>query len=513
MIKKIIQTLKSCYFFWKELLLTENKKKFIETNSNKLTMQAIVLLSSVLVVFIFYSCMKPVVRGTCRIVLQSEDNSLANMGGKVVGVEARRVTTGTTLREIRAIGTLKANAEVIIKSEIAGKIAEILFTEGTEVEKGQILIKFEDDIYKAEKDKCEAEYTLKKSEFDRVEKLYKQKVGSQKVYDEALGQMGVAKAQLNSAIGQLKRTVIKSPFSGTIGIMKGSAAPGNIIQQHTELVDIVDNSLVKVEFLVPAKFIEDIAVGQSVEITVDAFKDTIFSGTVDAIDSEVNQRNHSILVRAIISNKSGRLKHGMSANVKLITGEKSDVVLIDEDALDRIGSTEVVWIIDPKGRAYLKQVITGAKDVNGVEIVAGLAKGDIVVVSGQLKLTDGVKTRILNTDFEGDTTTSDKEDKTGDSKDSDETKEPEDKTKVEEAASEPTKDDKEDKTTEDSKDSDKTKELENKVKVEEPASKSSKAEPKEDSENKDKPIKKSFGDSVKSLLDKIFKPANKVGSK
>ncbi len=342
--------------------------------------------------------MKPAVKGVCRIILQSDESMMEGGMDKLSGVEARRAAIGTTLREVKSIGTLKANAEVVIKSEIPGKISEILFVEGTNVKKGDDLIKFENDLYKSEKEKNEAEYILKKSEFERMEKLYKQNVGSRKTYDEAFAQMQAAKAQLDSANFQFSKTVIKAPFDGLIGIMKGSVSPGNIVQQQTEMVYIVDNSMVRVEFTVPAKYIEDVAVGQNVEITVDAFKDRVFSGAVDAIDSEVDPRNHSILVRAIIPNKNGNLKHGMFSNVKLVTGEKNDVVLVDEDSLDREGAIEFVWVIDDKGRAYRKRVLTGAKDVNGVEILAGLKAGDIVVVTGQLKLTEGCKTKILNKD-------------------------------------------------------------------------------------------------------------------
>jgi membrane fusion protein (multidrug efflux system) len=340
--------------------------------------------------------MKPAVRGVCRLVLQTEED-MPDMRGRVIGIEAKKAVLGTTQREVKAIGVLKSNAEVVIKTELpSGKISEISFTEGADVVKDQILIKFEDSYYKAEKERHEAEYIMRKGEFERVKKLYTQKAGTQKTYDEALAAVTAAKAQLDSAIFQLSKTVIKAPFNGAIGILKGSATPGNIVQQHTELVTIVDNSVVKVEFMVPVRYIEDIAVGQSVEISVDAFKGRTFSGTVDAIDSEVDMKNHSIMVRAVIQNKSGALRHGMFASVRLVTGEKSNVVMVDEDALDREGSIEFVWVIDEKGRAYRKRVLTGAKDVSGVEILAGLKEGEIVVITGQLKLTDGSLTKILN---------------------------------------------------------------------------------------------------------------------
>jgi membrane fusion protein (multidrug efflux system) len=393
-INKTKEFLKSSVLFWKNFLVAKDKKEYMFANMAFFNKQIIVLLASLLSIFIMHNAMKPVVRGACRFVLQSGEAGLLDFESRVVGVEAQKVKVGTIAKQVRSIGVLKANAEVAIKSEIAGKLKEILFVEGGEVEKDQVLIKFEDEGYKASKEKYEAAYTLAKAEHDRMKKLYDQKVGALKDYDKAVAQMNEAKAQLAEAEYQLSKTEIKAPFTGTIGIMKVNT--GNIVQQHTELVSIVDNSSVKVEFTVPAKYIENVAVGQSVEVTVDSFGDRKFSGTVDAVDSELDTKNHSILVRAVVPNPSGVLKHGLFANVILVTGEKSGVLLIDEDAIYREGSIELVWIIDAKGRAYTRRILTGAKEVNGVEVLAGLKENEMVVTAGHLKLTDGLKVKILN---------------------------------------------------------------------------------------------------------------------
>ena len=459
MLSKIKDILKSCFLFWKAFVLNSDKKKFLQKNQSAFKTQLIVLLATLFASFVLYSSLRPAVRGTCRIILQSDNDSLDVGMGRIAGVEAKRAVLGTTLREIKSIGTLKANAEVVIKSEIAGKISEILFTEGSEVKKGDTLIKFEDDLYKAEKGKYEAEYILAKSEYERVDSLYKKNVGSKKAYDEAYAKMQASKAQLESANAQLNRTIIKAPFDGVIGILRGSATPGNIVQQQTELVYLVDNSTVRVEFTVPAKYVDDIAVGQNVEITVDAFKDRVFSGTVDAIDSEIDTRNHSVLVRAIIPNKAGNLKHGMFANVNLVTGEKSDVILIDEDALLREGAIEYVWIIDEKGRAYRKRILSGAKNANGVEVLAGLKAGEIVITTGQLKCTEGGKTKILNKEEFDESTkefesTSKKTIKESDETNDKETKKAEGVTEDSKSQEENAKDEKTDKVKEEEKVSD-----------------------------------------------------------
>ncbi|MDR0552665.1 MAG: efflux RND transporter periplasmic adaptor subunit [Holosporales bacterium] len=393
---RIRDILKSFGNFWGNVLFSKNRKEYLASNMDKLGGQIVVLVILLLLSVVVYKASKPTVRGLCRIALTSSEemDAMSSAERRVVGVEAKKVVSGTTLRQVRSIGTMKANAEVVIKSEIPGKIKEILFTEGGEVKAGDELIRFEDDLYIAGKEKAEATYMLHKAEYERMNRLYKQNAGSLKDYEKTLAEMNISKAQLSEAKFQLSRTSIRAPFSGVIGIMKVNV--GNIVQQHTELVTIVDNSNVKVEFMIPARFIEDIAVGQSVEISVDSFPDKTFSGMVDAVDSEVDTKNHSILVRAVIPNPNGLLKHGLFANVTLVTGEKSDVLLIDEESLDREGSREFVWAIDEKGRAYMKQVLTGARDDHGVEVVAGLKEGEYVVTAGHLKLSNGVKVRILN---------------------------------------------------------------------------------------------------------------------
>ena len=406
MIKKIVQILKSCFSFWKDLLFSKDKKRFIHENLTVMKSQTITLFVSLLGIFVFYTlcgfvfnnAIKPAVKAVCRYILQSDEEGAVEASSKIIGIEAKKISTGTTLRQVKATGVLKANAEVVLKSEIPGKITEILFAEGSEVEAGQDLIVFEDDEYKSSKERYEAEYVLCKGEFERNKRLYDQRAGAQKTYEESLAKMNEAKAQFDSAKFQLSKTRIKAPFKGVVGIMKIS--PGNIVQQHTELVNVVDNSFVRVEFSVPVKYVEELAHGQTVEITIDAFKDRVFSGTVDAIDPEVDTKNHCILVRAVIPNKNGSLKHGMFAHVKLITGEKSDVVLVDEDALDREGNIQFVWVVDEKGRAGRRRIIAGAKDVSGVEVLDGLKEGETVVLSGQMKLSEGSKVKILNTDYD-----------------------------------------------------------------------------------------------------------------
>ena len=408
MFKRVISLFKTCLIFWKGWFACNNKGLYWSEHREdgvKPTLKLLgVTVALAIAIPVGWHVLKDSFIDMCRRVAQNNTVGMQIKEDYLAPVEVKKLVSGRTLREITSIGTLKANKEAIIKAEITGKIAEVAFTEGSDVNEGDVLIRFEDTALKAEVDRWAAEYALRKEETERNKTLYQQKAGAQKNYHESEAQMKIAQAQLENAQFQLTKATIKAPFSGNIGILKGSTHPGNIVQQQTELVTLVDNSAMKVEFMIPARFLNDVAIGQAVDITLEAFPDQTFSGSVDAIDSEVDSKNHSILVKATIPNDNGLLKHGMFVNVKLITGEKENVIVVDDECLDREGQHEFVWIIDKKGQAYRRKVITGNRNENGVEIVTGLNTGEIVVVSGQLRLTDGRKVKILNeNDIKGDT--------------------------------------------------------------------------------------------------------------
>jgi membrane fusion protein (multidrug efflux system) len=170
---------------------------------------------------------------------------------------------------------------------------------------------------------------------------------------------------------------------------------GAFVQGSTDLVTVVDNKSVKVTFKVPEKNVHDIGVGQVVEVKVSAFKDQVFTGMIEAVDAKVEQESHSVQVKGVIPNPDNLLRDGLFANVSLIVGEKGNTMTVDESSIERIGEIEFVWVVE-RGRAEKRRVLTGSRENGQVEIVAGLQPGQIVVTSGQIKLSDGAKVKISN---------------------------------------------------------------------------------------------------------------------
>lgn len=349
-------------------------------------------LIGVLGLWLFFKLTTPAVRAVCKVILQ-DSGEATRRESKTIPVEAAVVKQGNISRRIVTVGRLRANEEVMLKAELHGRIKKISFQEGTYVEKGDVLIQFEDADTQAQLRQAEAELTLHKAEYERISHLHTQNIQSKKQLDEIVAKRDAAEAREEETNATLEKKKIVAPFSGTVGIIQVS--DGAYIQAGQDLVMIVNTTPIKVDFKVPEKHVHDVGAGQTAEITVEGFKDEIFRFTVDAVDSKVNEQSHSLAIRASNLNEGNLLRAGLFANVSLIIGDKADAILIPETSLHREGDIEFVWVIK-KGKAGRQRVIAGTRENNVVEIISGLRPDMTVVTAGQIRLGEGTKVRITN---------------------------------------------------------------------------------------------------------------------
>ncbi len=338
-----------------------------------------------------------IVYNACVVVVDSGVKSRFMKRTKASAIEAAKVVPGSISRRIQTVGQLRPNNIVTLKSEVNGRITEIPVKEGSEVKKGDLLIQFDNADAVAELKDAEATLALKEADFKRMEAL-KNVVATNKI-DEARAGFAIAEAKVATAKARLEKTQIRAPFDGVIGLIEQS--PGTYVQAGTELATVVENNPMKVDFKIPERNLHEVGVGQAIDIRLDGFPDQIFTGTVEAIDSKVDTKSHSIAVRGTIPNPKHLLRGGVFANVSLIVGEKGDALLVPESALEREGDIEYVWVVK-RGKASRKRVLVGSKENNKVEIITGIEPGSIVVTAGQTRFAgDGHPVKILNLNEDG----------------------------------------------------------------------------------------------------------------
>ena len=308
-------------------------------------------------------------------------------------VEATKVSLVKLPQSLTAVGSLRSDETVILRPEIVGRVSQILFKEGERVQKGTVLVKLDASVQQADADRAKANLVLSKSKYDRAVDLRNQGFISGQAKDEAENMLRVAQADYELVQARLAKTVIPAPFSGTVGLRQVSV--GDYVKEGQDIVNLESLDPLKVDFRVPEIFLSQVKDGATLQITLDALPDRAYDGRVYAINPLIDANGRSIVVRAQVPNKDGRLRPGMFARVRLFTSQSKDSFVIPEESLFPVGDDKYVYkVVDNK--ATRQKVDIGQRREGRVEILNGLAAEDVVVTAGALKLREGVAVSIAN---------------------------------------------------------------------------------------------------------------------
>ena len=304
-----------------------------------------------------------------------------------VTVEVVTVERRAMAYDVSAVGSLVSNESVVLRPEIAGRIARIGFRDGEAVQRGAVLVELDNAVQRAELQQARAKLTLAKANSGRTEDLFARNFVSQSSRDNARAELDLARASLDLAQARLDRTVIRAPFAGVVGIR--SVSPGDFVQDGDALINLEDIATLKLDFRLPELYLDRVQQGQALELATDVLPDETFAARVDAIDPLVDAQGRAVRLRASLANPAGRLRPGVFVRVRLVLAERPDVLVVPEAALVAApGNVQFVYQV-LEGKAQRVDVTTGMRRDAVVEIVSGLAQGAQVVSAGQLKLRDG----------------------------------------------------------------------------------------------------------------------------
>jgi membrane fusion protein (multidrug efflux system) len=308
-----------------------------------------------------------------------------------VEVATARVATAT--RDIEAVGSLLSDESVEIASEIAGRVAEISFKEGQPVEEGATLVKLDDRLARAEVDDAKARFDLAAANNERAKALSQRGHVAGRAADEAVSNFETAQAALELARVRLSKHELKAPFSGIVGTRRVS--PGAYLSAGAPIVNLEKIDTLKVDFKVPETFLGDVAVGQDIELTVDALPRRTFQGEIYAINPQVDVNGRSLQIRARIANPERVLRPGLFARIRVRGLEERSVVMVPESAIVPRGGESFIYRVE-NGRVVEEKVTLGERRNAEVEIVGGLEGAAVVVTAGQQRLRDGAEVEVVS---------------------------------------------------------------------------------------------------------------------
>lgn len=300
---------------------------------------------------------------------------------------------------IEAIGFIEPNQGVTLSSELAGTIDNISFESGAQVKPDQLLLSLDSSVEKANLKSSQARLPAARAKFERYQNLYQKNSISRDQLDDAEASYRSLEADIESLKGTIARREVRAPFGGAVGLR--NVFLGQYLEPGTEIVRLEDTSVMRLRFTVPQTDISKISLGQTIKIGVDAYPNDQFEGQITAIEPAVNYQSGLIQVQAAIPNNDGQLRSGMFARASIILPTVKDQIVIPQSAISFTLYGENVYIIhDVEGSNRAKQVVVkaGERRGNDVHVLSGIKAGDEIVLSGQVRLSNDTKVRVVKND-------------------------------------------------------------------------------------------------------------------
>ena len=300
-------------------------------------------------------------------------------------VQVHVVQPDTLDDKILTTGTLVANEEVELRTEVSGKVIKIYFTEGSRVQKGDPLVKMNDAEMQAQLQREVSRKDLAVKAEQRQRQLFERSLISQEGYDASKNELNSVNASIQLIRAQIDKTEITAPFEGVIGLKYVSE--GSYISPASRIATLQDTNPIKIDFSIPEKYSTQVRAGMQVHFRVQGIGNA-YVGNVYAIEPKIDQSTRTLLLRATSPNSQGDLFPGSFAEVELIIQQLYNALTIPSEALIPDISGQRVFVLR-SGRAEAQIVQTGLRTANTIQITKGIAPGDSVITTGILQLRSG----------------------------------------------------------------------------------------------------------------------------
>ena len=306
---------------------------------------------------------------------------------------------------LTGLGTVQASFTVGIHSQVDGKLQEVLFTEGQQVKKGDVLAKIDPRLFQAALDQAKAKKAQDVAQFisaskdlERSNTLVKSNITSQQIVDQQQGKVDQLRASIDAdeamihtAQTNLDYTTITAPSDGRMGVRL--VDPGNIVHANDQgaLATLVLTRPSAVLFTLPARTLDDIRAAMArgpVEVT--AFdqdnRHALATGTVLLVDNIMDQTTATIRLKAMFPNEDDKLWPGEFVNARVLLETRSNAVVVPSAAIQRGPNGLFIWTVTGKDVADPRPIETGSTYDNLTIVTSGLAGGERIVTDGQYKL-------------------------------------------------------------------------------------------------------------------------------
>ena len=349
------------------------------------------------------------VAGMQRFIAGKKAEAAANMPETVSEITAMQVQPREWTPYLSAVGYIRPNQGAMLSAESSGTVKSVNVKSGQRVNKGDLLVEFDDAVEVATLKASQAQLPNAKVTLDRYRNLVASNSASKAELDNAQATYNQLVANIESLKATIARRKIYAPFSGFAGIVNVNV--GQYITTGTEIVRVEDQSSMKVRFTLPQTDVENIFVGQKVTAEVDALEGQTFPAEIVAIDPAVDRNTGLINVEAVITEGGNKLLSGMFVRLNVALPTEKAQIVVPQIAVTYTMYGETVYVLEqlsdedkalvskmaeqnPKldaNKMYrAKQVEVRTKDRNGIyaQLAKGVKAGDVMVTGGFQRLNN-----------------------------------------------------------------------------------------------------------------------------
>jgi len=302
-----------------------------------------------------------------------------------LAVDALIVKPQSLNADIEVPGTILAFESTEIHPEMAGRLVSLNVREGMNVSQGALLAKLFDGDLQAQMRKLEVQLKIADQTEKRQAELLKIQGISQQEYDLSLLQVHSLKADMDIIRQNIRKTEIRAPFSGRLGLK--NVSPGAYVSPADIITSISQVSKLKIQFNVPERYGAQLKNGTLISFSIDGSNKT-YTATILAKEIEVEENTRSLAIRASVKDPDQDLIPGAFAKVKIVLGEDDKALLIPNNAIIPIGRKKQIYLFKG-GKATATEVVTGVRDSTNIQVLEGIKEGDTVITSAILFLRPG----------------------------------------------------------------------------------------------------------------------------
>ncbi|RTQ45269.1 efflux RND transporter periplasmic adaptor subunit [Hymenobacter gummosus] len=313
-------------------------------------------------------------------------------GGGPLPVQAFVVTPAKLTDAVAATGSVLADEQLVVRSEINGRITSLNFKEGQPVSKGQLLLSINADEIQAQLQKLRYNIKLFSDQEKRQRTLLEKEYISAQEYEQSNNALLTAQADMRLLQAQLAKAYVRAPFSGIAGLRTLSV--GAYVSPNTPITTISRIEPVKVDFAVPGRYANAVKVGDQVQV-LDEASNKKYQAKVYAINPQIDPASRTLSVRAVYPNSKRELQPGAFVRVNLQIGQVDEAIQIPTESVSPEASGYIVYKV-VGGKAERQPVKIGIRSEKLIQITDGLAAGDTILRTGILQVKPGDRVRINN---------------------------------------------------------------------------------------------------------------------